>query len=160
MSTQPRDRFQHAVIALAGPIAGSAASLAAVGVGAVINSEALVRLGVVGLALNVLNLLPLLPLDGGWVVPVITPWIWAGGIAAVALMGALRGFHWMGVLVCGLGALELGIWLHARLAEGPPPPVPFIRRALVGSLYLATLGGSAYLVVHIAPWIPSSVQFP
>ena len=160
ISTEPRDRFEHAVVALAGPIAGSAVSLAAVGVGVAINSEALVRLGAVGIALNALNLLPLPPLDGGWVVPVISPWIWTGGIAAVAAMGAARGFHWVGVLVCVLGALDLGIWLHARITEGPPPPVPFVRRVLVGSLYVGMLGGSAYLVLLLAPGILSLIRFP
>jgi len=160
ISTEPRDRFEHAVVALAGPIAGSAVSLAAVGVGVAINSEALVRLGVVGIALNALNLLPLPPLDGGWVVPVISPWIWVGGIAAVAAMGAARGFHWMGVLVSAFGALELGIWLYARITEGRPPPVPFARRVLVGSLYVGMVSGSAYLVLLLAPGILSSVRFP
>ena len=70
----------QAVIALAGPIAGSAAA-AAVGVAGVLTgSQFAMGLADFGLMINLFNLLPIGQLDGGRVANSLSPWLGVAGL--------------------------------------------------------------------------------
>lgn len=83
MQSTPRSVYEEAESALAGPIAGTAGALA-VGYAAHIDgSNLLLSLAFTGLLLNLFNLLPALPLDGGRVAGALHPVIWLGGLLAL-----------------------------------------------------------------------------
>jgi Zn-dependent protease len=79
----------HAYIALAGPVAGTLASLLCYYVAREQDSSLLLALSYSGFMLNLLNLLPISALDGGHVVAVLSPRIWLVG---APMLGAL--FFW------------------------------------------------------------------
>lgn len=81
LKDRPLDARQEAVIALGGPVAGALASFLAAGLGWLLGSKLLLALGYTGCFMNLFNLLPVPPLDGGRVAAAISRWLWVGGLA-------------------------------------------------------------------------------
>ncbi len=61
----PQDAWREAKVAIAGPIVGSLGAAATWGLGEWLDSDLLVALAFTGFFLNLFNLLPIVPLDGG-----------------------------------------------------------------------------------------------
>ena len=80
----PQDVWREFQVAIAGPIVGSLGAAAVWGVGVWLDSDLLVALAFTGFLLNLFNLLPFGPLDGGRIVAAIHPAIWARGARAHA----------------------------------------------------------------------------
>ena len=80
---QPRTAFDDAQIGLAGPIAGTFASLVALQIYKWTDTPLYLLIAFVGFSLNLLNLLPLGLLDGGRISGAITKWMWLIGGAVV-----------------------------------------------------------------------------
>ena len=87
MKQMPQDVWREARVAIAGPILGSLGAAAVWGVGEAYDSDLLRALAFVGFFLNLFNLLPFGPLDGGRIVAAIHPAIW--GLGLVAMVGLL-----------------------------------------------------------------------
>ena len=87
MRQMPADVWREARVAIAGPIVGSLGAAAVWGVAEVYDSDFLRALAFVGFFLNLFNLAPFGPLDGGRIVAAIHPAIW--GIGLVLLVGLL-----------------------------------------------------------------------
>jgi Zn-dependent protease len=79
---EQRSVSQEAVSALAGPIAGLLGAGAVLGVAESMNSDFLRALAYTAFLLNLFNLFPVLPLDGGRVAGALHPAVWLGGMAA------------------------------------------------------------------------------
>src|ERR671915_599623 len=77
MKELPKDAAAEARVGLAGPVLGSLAALVPLG---------LYALAFVGFFLNLFNLLPVLPLDGGRAMAALSPWMWMVGFGL--LIGA------------------------------------------------------------------------
>lgn len=86
----PHDVETEAYIGFAGPIAGTAAALACYFVAREINSDLLLALAYSGCMLNLFNLIPISPLDGGRITAIISPKVW---LAGVPLLAALFFYH-------------------------------------------------------------------
>jgi Zn-dependent protease len=67
MKNAPFDPWRNLLVSAAGPFVGGLASLAVWGVGEAIDSRLLVALAYVGFFLNLINLVPFRPLDGGFI---------------------------------------------------------------------------------------------
>jgi Zn-dependent protease len=67
MKNAPFDPWRNLLVSAAGPFAGGLASLAVWGVGEAIDSRLLIALAYVGFLLNLFNLIPFRPLDGGFI---------------------------------------------------------------------------------------------
>jgi Zn-dependent protease len=80
MRQMPRNAYQEAVSGLAGPYFGTAASAAVAIWGHAAGSNFLLRLGAVGFLINLFNLLPVLPLDGGRAAAALHPVLWLVGL--------------------------------------------------------------------------------
>jgi Zn-dependent protease len=83
MRQMPRNAYQEAVSGLAGPYFGTAASAAVALWGHAVGSNFLLQLGAVGFLLNLFNLLPVLPLDGGRAAAALHPVLWLVGLVAL-----------------------------------------------------------------------------
>jgi Zn-dependent protease len=77
---QPRTPYEDAETALAGPVTGTIGALVVGYLAHRDGSGLLMSLAFTGLVLNLFNLAPVRPLDGGKVVDLLYPWIWAIGI--------------------------------------------------------------------------------
>lgn len=87
LKDQPVDVETEAYVALAGPVVGTGAALAVYLWARSEDSGLLLAISYAGLFLNLFNLLPISPLDGGRVTAVLSPRIWLlGAPMLVALM--------------------------------------------------------------------------
>jgi Zn-dependent protease len=100
-----RSVAQEAASALAGPVAGLAGSAAVWGAAEATGSPLLKALAYSGFLLNLFNLFPVLPLDGGRVAGALHPSIWLVGMAGAV---GLLIFHpsAVAVLILAMGGLE------------------------------------------------------
>jgi Zn-dependent protease len=76
----------EARVGLAGPILGSLAAAAVAVAGALTGSSLLLALAYVGFLINLFNLLPVVPLDGGRAMAAMAPWMWFVGFAGLVAM--------------------------------------------------------------------------
>ena len=113
MKQMPKDAWREARVALAGPILGSLGAAVVWAAGEALASDLLVALAFVGFFLNLFNLLPIVPLDGGRAVAAIHPLFWAVGLAGLV---ALTFFAPNPILliILLLGGLELWRRWHDR----------------------------------------------
>jgi Zn-dependent protease len=79
----------EARVGLAGPILGSLAAAIVALIGVLTGSDMLLALAYVGFLLNLFNLLPVVPLDGGRAMAAMAPWMWFlgfGGLIALVFV--------------------------------------------------------------------------
>ena len=75
MKELPKDAAAEARVGLAGPVLGSLGCLIPLGLHALTGDELFQALAYIGFFLNLFNLLPVLPLDGGRAMSALNPWI-------------------------------------------------------------------------------------
>jgi Zn-dependent protease len=80
MKQLPDDAWKEARVALAGPILGSIGAAACWIAAEITGSEMLLGLAFVGFLLNLFNLIPIVPLDGGRAAGALHPAIWFVGL--------------------------------------------------------------------------------
>jgi Zn-dependent protease len=76
----------EARVGLAGPLLGSLAAGAVAIVGGLSGSSLLEALGYTGMLLNLFNMLPVVPLDGGRAMAAMAPWMWFVGFGALVVL--------------------------------------------------------------------------
>src|SRR4029079_12505334 len=76
----------EARVCLAAPVLGTLGSLVVAGVYLATGNDFWRALAFVGFFLNLFNLLPVLPLDGGRAMAAMAPWMWGVGFAALLLL--------------------------------------------------------------------------
>jgi Zn-dependent protease len=76
----------EARVGLAGPILGSLATAALLPIAAATDGEFWRALAFTGFFLNLFNLLPIVPLDGGRAMAAMAPWMWFVGFGAMAAL--------------------------------------------------------------------------
>ena len=77
------DALAEARVGLAGPILGSIGSAACIGIWHATGNDLFRALAYIGFFLNLFNLLPVVPLDGGRAMAAMAPWMWFAGFAAL-----------------------------------------------------------------------------
>lgn len=80
---QPRSAYDDAQIGLAGPIAGTFASLVVLQIYKWTDAPLYLAIAAAGFAVNLLNLLPIGMLDGGRISAAVTKWMWVFGGGAL-----------------------------------------------------------------------------
>jgi len=90
LKDQPRDVETEAYIALAGPLLGTVAAIACYLIADADGPRWLMAVAYSGFFLNLFNLLPLSPLDGGRISAVLSPRIWFVGVPLLAALFVWR----------------------------------------------------------------------
>ncbi|MCW2973549.1 MAG: peptidase [Thermoleophilia bacterium] len=85
MRELPKDAAMEARVGIAGPILGSLGALAVHGAAIALDSDLLLAVAFTGYFLNLFNLVPVSPLDGGRIAAALSPKLWLAGL--VALLG-------------------------------------------------------------------------
>jgi Zn-dependent protease len=80
----------EARVGLAGPVLGSLGALVVALVGQALHSDLLLALAFTGFFLNLFNLVPVVPLDGGRAMAAMAPWMWFLGLGAMVTLMLLR----------------------------------------------------------------------
>ncbi len=144
MKGLPRDAYVEAKVAIAGPVAGSLAAWAVLAAGLALGKPFLVTLGHTGILLNLFNLIPVSPLDGGRIAGVFTRGFWLAGYAlGIVALVLTRSPILLLVLVVGLFTL----WQRWRNPVPGYDRVPGSKRFAMGIAFGA-------LVVALALTLP------
>jgi Zn-dependent protease len=136
------DALAEARVGLAGPVLGSIGAGMCLLIWKLTGHDYWRALGFTGLFLNLFNLLPVVPLDGGRAMAAMSPWMWAVGfLATVALAIAFP--NPVIIIIAVLAAFETWRRLQAR-RNGGESEAAYYRvsargRALVGLTYLALI---------------------
>jgi Zn-dependent protease len=80
MKKNPTDAATEAFIGIGGPILGTVGATAAFALGVYANSPVIVSVAYAAFYLNLINLLPIHPLDGGRISTAVTRWLWVVGL--------------------------------------------------------------------------------
>ena len=80
------DATAEARVGLAGPVLGTLGSLALLPIALSTGADFWYALVFTGLFLNLFNLLPVVPLDGGRAMAALSPWMWFVGLFAMVLL--------------------------------------------------------------------------
>ena len=105
MKRLPDDAAAEARVGLAGPILGSIGCLVPLALYGVTGNHLFQALAFTGFFLNLFNLAPVLPLDGGRAMAALTPWMWLAGYGV--LLGVGIAFpNPIVILILVLGGLE------------------------------------------------------
>lgn len=138
-----KDAAAEARSAIAGPILGSLAAVVPLVVWLVTGSEFWRSLAYVGFLINLFNLLPVLPLDGGRIMAALSPVIWIIGVVVGLIACVVLGDWTLIILLVILGGPEL--WhrfrSHRKGSEGKAYYAVALRtRIALGSAYLGLAG--------------------
>jgi Zn-dependent protease len=146
---RPQNALVEAVVGIGGPIAGTLAALVAFVAYLRTGSELALLLSELGFFLNLFNLLPVPPLDGGRVTAAISPWLWLGGLAGA---GVLMGYWYVKdhtvspILVLMLFMAFPRVWGTLRRGRfGDYYRISAAATWSVGVLYFALAAGLALL---------------
>jgi Zn-dependent protease len=138
------DAAAEARVGLAGPILGSIATLIPLGIWLATGSDFWRALAFVGFFLNLFNLLPVVPLDGGRAMAALSPWVWLVGFAGLLAMVFLFPNPIL-VLIVVLGGMET--WRRWRARNTPEGRayhrIPTRTRVLVAAIYLLLIAALA-----------------
>jgi Zn-dependent protease len=136
----------EARVGLAGPLLGTLGSLAVAVVGALLEPSSvgniLLALGYFGFFINLLNLIPVVPFDGGRAMAAVAPSMWFLGMAGLVVMAF--GFHDLFLLIFILLALrEMPVrWRQLRsrsLESAAYYRVPRRNRIRIGLVYVGLI---------------------
>jgi Zn-dependent protease len=135
----------EARVGLAGPILGTLGSAALIPIAGATGNDLFTALAFTGFLLNLFNLLPVVPLDGGRAMAALSPWMWIVGFAAlVAITIAFP--NPILILIALLGGLET--WRRWRERKSPGAQeyykVSPRDRVLVAATYLGLIALLAF----------------
>jgi Zn-dependent protease len=144
MKENPRDAWTEAMMAYGGPLAGCIGSWVAY-VGALqMGVTWLMAAASTSFVLNLFNMIPVPPLDGGRICAAVSPWFWLIGI--VLLVGAVFYFHALGAIFIVILVLFVAFPRLKQTLFGAPDPAlqayyntHISNRIFVGLLYLALI---------------------
>jgi Zn-dependent protease len=138
----------EARVGLAGPVLGSLGAAVVAVVGALTGSDLLLALAYVGFLINLFNLLPVLPLDGGRAMAAMAPWMWFVGFAALIPLALFLHGSFIILLILVFGGRE--VWRRWQLRKTRSlEQAAYYRvaprhRVLVGAVYIGLIVALAF----------------
>ena len=110
MKRHPRDAVTEAYMAFGGPILGTVGALVVFGLGYLINSPTysplFYSLALAGFMINLFNLLPIHPLDGGRIATAVSRWLWLVGLVG-GLVLIIYNFSFILLIIWAMFAYDL-----------------------------------------------------
>jgi Zn-dependent protease len=141
MKDLPKNAWVEAKVGLAGPVLGSIGAAVCLAAAVAVDSDLLRAIAYTAFFLNLFNLIPLLPLDGGRAAAAVHPAFWFVGLFAVA---ALYFWHHSLILllIALLGVREL--WYRWERRHDPESrlyhAVTLGQRLTISTVYLGLVG--------------------
>jgi Zn-dependent protease len=130
----------EARVGLAGPVLGSLGAAALIPIASASGNDLFTALAFTGFFLNLFNLVPVVPLDGGRAMAALSPWMWFIGFAAL-VAAAIAFPNPIIILIALFGAMET--WRRWRTRKTPEAEryyqVSPRNRALVALVYVGLI---------------------
>jgi Zn-dependent protease len=130
----------EARVGLAGPILGSIGSALCILIWHLTGNDIWRALAFTGFFLNLFNLLPVIPLDGGRAMAAMAPWMWFLGLAAMIPLAVIFPNPIILIIILFAGLETLKRWRLRRTGGASQRAYYRVRprdRALVAAVYLA-----------------------
>jgi Zn-dependent protease len=142
MKSMPDDALAEARVGLAGPVLGTLGAGVCLAFAEATNSDMLRALAYVGFLLNLINLVPLVPFDGGRAMAAMAPALWFVGLGAMIVLLLLTRNPFLLIFVL-LGGMETFRRWKLRgtrsLEQAAYYHVSSRNRALVGAVYIGLI---------------------
>jgi len=153
MKEMPKNALAEARVGLAGPVLGTLGGLATVGLYALTLNPLFLGLAFFNFLLNLVNLIPVLPLDGGRAVGALSPVVWVFGLVLMAALSIVVPF----MLFIMLFAVLLGgpeLWRRWKMRNTPEGQayhkIEPRQRVIVGAVYVGLIVALALLMAATA----------
>jgi Zn-dependent protease len=144
----PQDLEQDAYIALAGPLTGLGLAAVCYAIGAQTQDRFWYACADLSAFLNLFNMIPMPPFDGGRIVGALWPPLWIAGFALFVAFAVFMHIPILFVLIIGLlGLPAMLAALHGH-ADPRAQAMTFAARVRVSVWYLATLLGLFFVMAQ------------
>ena len=149
---QPPDDLEHdAYIALAGPLTGLLLAMICATIGTQFHDPFWLAIASVSAFLNLFNMMPMPPFDGGRIIAAIWPPLWIVGMVAYVGVAILLHIPLLFIVIIGILGLPTMIgMLRGTHVDPRAAHMTLAARIRVGSWYLVTLAGLGYTLT-LAP---------
>lgn len=156
LKEMPHDAEMEAYIGLGGPLVGSIGALACYFAAREYNSMLLLAISYSGFFLNLFNLIPVPPLDGGRITAVLSPRLWLLGLP---ILVAVFFYHPNPMLILIAVLAIPQVWRYFKNKEENPEEqayydVPLETKLMYGTYYLALLIFLAMMVDGVHQLLP------
>lgn len=140
MKEEPKNAHDEALVAFAGPLAGTLGAQVLYIYANQTQSRFLMTLALTGFILNLFNLIPVSPLDGGRVATGISRWLWLPGLFLIGLM-FIQVWNPLLLIVLFFGAARAFKSLFNRADEENPAyyTIPLRHRLMIASGYIGLM---------------------
>lgn len=153
MREMPKNAFEEALMAYGGPALGTLGALGSLALGYATGTPLLIVAAKAAFFLNLFNLIPLSPMDGGRICMAIDRRMWVLGVPLLAGVFYLSGFDPFSLIMAGL----IGYWawqdVRMRKAQALHQPEYFAigagRRLGVVVAYLGLIAGLLFLIAAV-----------
>lgn len=143
---ESKSAWDQAVMGIGGPILGSLGAVVCWWIYASTQNELFLGLAYIGFMINLFNLMPVFPLDGGWITGAVSPYLWLIGIIGLVVgfvTGQIRNPLIFILLITSLPRLWEGI--RTGVAHGPDvEPATFEQKVKMALAYVALAGALAW----------------
>ena len=139
MKELPKNAFAEAIAAAGGPLLGTLGAIGCAGAGLATGNPFWFALASSGFLLNLFNLLPMSPLDGGRIIGAISPRLWIFGLAGAIILFYLT---WSPILalVVIMGSVQMyNNYRKPEVEQARYYAVPPMRRLLIAAIFLGLL---------------------
>jgi Zn-dependent protease len=142
MKSLPDDALAEARVGLAGPILGTLGSGVCLAIAEATSSDLLRALAYVGFLLNLINLVPLVPFDGGRAMAAMAPSMWFVGLGTMVALLLITGNTFLLIFILFGGMETRRRWKLRRtrsLEQAAYYRVATRHRVLVGVVYIGLI---------------------
>jgi len=140
------DALTEARVGLAGPVFGATAAAAVAIAGLATHTQLLEALGYFGFFLNLFNLMPVVPLDGGRAMAAMAPWMWFLGFGGLVTLEFIEPNPIL-LIICVVAAYDLyRRWSHRNSPTASQTAYYRVsprHRVMVGAVYLGLIAALA-----------------
>jgi len=156
LETQPRRVWIDAVVGFAGPLTGTAVSAALAFIYEYTNDPLYLGMACVGYFYNLITLIPILDLEGGWIAPAIAPQAWLVGLLASAFELA-NSFNLVLLCVVSFAVPRFILLLRAR-APRTDTDCTNLQRLVIGVVYFGLVLGLSWFGSTVFDELPQLVR--
>jgi Zn-dependent protease len=149
MKQLPKNATMEAYVGLGGPVIGSLGAFACYAAFLATDHAVWLVLAYIGIIINLFNLLPIMPLDGGRIAGAISRWIWVAGYAVAIIVMLLRPSPIL-LMVLIFGAGETWNAIQGR-GQSDYYTVPASERLTIALIYFGLMALLGFTLYELQP---------